>query len=114
MNILTKPRKGAMLTARRERHKLLKKAEKDTMRQAKKRDRFKCRVPTCTHKELPTDPCHLKHRGMGGNPAGDRTERSTVITLCRIHHGDWDAGRLKITPADDFIGFDGPCAFEEV
>jgi hypothetical protein len=111
MNLI-KPRRGAALVARRERHKLLKHAESDVMRQAKARDRFRCRVPSCPHKDLPTDACHFRHRGMGGNPAGDRTTRETIITLCRLHHGDYDTGRLTITPGTSH-GFDGPCAFTE-
>lgn len=91
--------------------------EQKAMQAALKRDERKCRKPRCTEAkrlDLPIDPCHMKdkHRGMGGNPAGDRTQRQLIISLCRIDHGAYDRGDLWIEPltADDF---DGPCEFHE-
>lgn len=37
---------------------------------------------------------HLEHRGMGGNPTGDRTQPEKLITLCFICHGLFDAGLI--------------------
>jgi hypothetical protein len=54
----------------------------------------------------------MQHRGMGGDPKGTRTTRATVISLCRIDHGRYDRGDLRIEPltAKDF---DGPCEFHD-
>jgi hypothetical protein len=107
-----KPKRGMALLARRQKTAERVKAEQKAMREAKQRDSQTCRRPRCQHKKLPVDACHMRHRGMGGNPKGDRTTRATVISLCRIDHGLYDAGDLWIEPltAQDF---DGPCEFYE-
>jgi len=105
---LTKPLKGSALLQRRINRKAVVAAEQKEMRAALTRDGHKCRFPRCDVRDLPIDPCHLQHRGMGGNPKGDRTERKTVIALCRIHHGLYDRGELDIEPLTPDV-FDGPC-----
>lgn len=108
-----KPDRGSGLIARREKRASRTAAEKKEMQAALTRDGRQCRFPQCGYKhlKLKADPCHQTHRGMGGNPKGDRTTRATVITLCRIHHGYYDQGRLLIDPLDEAKGFDGPCCF---
>ena len=54
----------------------------------------------------------MKHRGMGGNPKGDRTKLPLLVTLCREHHRRFDSGKLKITPLTD-CGADGLLMFQE-
>lgn len=109
---LAKPLRGAYLLERRERRSAVVAAEQKAMQAALVRDGRKCRWPACEHRtmKLPIDPCHRRHRGMGGNPAGDRTERASIISLCRVHHGLYDAHLLEIEPLGA-EGFDGLCAF---
>lgn len=86
-----------------------KKAEAATMLEARIRDGHKCRWPGCKT-GLRVEVAHQAHRGMGGNPSGDRTERHTLISLCLQHHGWWDHGNADIEPLTA-LGFDGPADF---
>lgn len=109
---LSKPAKGSALLARREKTAKRQASEKAVMHQARVRDGFACRVPLCAFraKKLPLDVAHRVHRGMGGNPKLDRTTLDGLITLCRIHHGMYDAAQLEIDPLSP-EGFSGPCEF---
>ena len=86
--------------------------EQREMQAALKRDGKKCRVPRCEFAkfDFKIDPCHQNHRGMGGNPSGDRTTRATIISLCRRHHDLYDRGVIDIEPLTA-KQFDGPCSF---
>jgi len=107
-----KPRRGDALLERRTKRATTVKAEQAEMQAALKRDGRKCRVPACQYmaQNLPIDACHLRHRGMGGNPARDRTTRQQIISLCRIHHGQMDAGELVVYPMTE-AGTDRQCRF---
>jgi hypothetical protein len=109
-----KPAKGSSLLQKRTTRQARVAAEQKAMKAAKARDGQQCRHPRCGYKskQLPIDPCHQVHRGMGGDPKGTRTTRATVISLCRIHHGLYDAGDLRIEPLTG-QDFDGPCEFHE-
>lgn len=91
------------------------KAERREMDAALDRDGRRCRVPSCTG--TPIDPCHLVHRGMGGNPTGTRTTRATIISLCRPHHDQYDRKTaypwLDIEPLTG-KKFSGPCSYYRV
>lgn len=109
---LHKPTRGTALLARKVKRAARVSAEQKIMQAALKRDGRKCRWPYCqyrTHK-LPVDACHLRHRGMGGNPALDRTTTASVLSLCRKHHGELDAGQLDVEPLT-LEGCNGPLAF---
>jgi hypothetical protein len=89
-------------------------AEDKTMAQAKRRDGNKCRWPRCVYKELVIECAHLDHRKMGGNPAGDKTQRHKLIALCVRHHDQFDGRALPdiaIEPVNAKDGTDGPCAY---
>lgn len=109
---IPKPFRGVALLERRERRRDLVRHEQREMAAAKRRDHGKCRWPRCEYakRHLPIDPCHLMHRGMGGDPKGTRTTRDQVISMCRIHHGLLDRGDLDIQPMTS-AGTDGPVAF---
>jgi hypothetical protein len=107
--MLAKPLRGTALLERRARRRETVAHEQREMKAAKRRDGGACRAPRCGHRDLPVDACHVRqHRGMGGNPSGSRTSRRWLVSLCRIHHGLYDAGELQIDPltVDDM---DGPC-----
>ncbi len=108
-----KPIKGTALIERRSRRAARVSAEQREMRAAKKRDRGKCRWPSCQYAKqgIPIDAAHIiRHRGMGGNPSGERTSRNCVAALCRFHHGMLDSAVIDIQPLTD-AGTDGPMAF---
>ena len=110
-----KPAKGEALLQRRAKRRMLDQAERIVMQAARQRDGNRCRVPECEHRtaKLPIDVAHERHRGMGGNPKGDRTILEGLIALCRSHHGDYDAGRLEIAPVSGKnLGFSGFCEFK--
>jgi hypothetical protein len=111
-NAPRRPLRGESLLHSRERRAMRSAHEKREMQAALKRDGHACRVPHCPYrgKKLPIDPAHRVHRGMGGDPKGTRTERATVIALCRCCHGLYDRAELDIEPMTAAI-FDGPCAF---
>lgn len=85
--------------------------------QVRRRDGF-CRFPLCGCRRLhiPTEVAHLRHKGMGGNPKGDRSTREQMILLCRVRHQDSTCslhrGTLRIVPLDPARGTDGPVRFE--
>lgn len=106
-----KPIKGTFLLERKQRRSELVKREQKIMREAKKRDGNVCRFPMCRHKTLPVDCAHMVHRSLGGNPAGDRTQLPILVTLCRIHHGQFDACLVDIQPQDSQLGANGPMDF---
>ena len=85
------------------------------MREAKKRDGGKCRWPRCEFaaKKLPIDACHLTHRGMGGDKGGTRTMRHQLVSLCRAHHGLFDACEIDVQPLTT-EGTDGPVMFSVI
>jgi hypothetical protein len=88
--------------------------EERIMAEAKRRDGGKCRFPRCKYKDLRVETAHLEHRGMGGNPALDRTQRHKLIALCLRHHQAFDSLRtIDIEPITE-RGTDGPVAFHEV
>lgn len=110
-----KPLRGTALLEKRERRAQQQKHEKAEMHAALVRDKMQCRLGklcdfAARHKVLPVDPAHLTHRGMGGNKKLDRTTRQTVVALCRLAHGQWDAGLIDLRPLTD-AGFDGPVSF---
>lgn len=109
-NAPQKPERGDYDLARKAVKNLRKRHEQREMQAALIRDGQKCRVPRCEFPTLRVDPAHMVHRGMGGNPKGDRTERKTVIALCMKHHGAYDSGRLEIECLTA-QQFDGPCAY---
>lgn len=83
------------------------------MDQAVALDGGRCRFPYCEHKELVVDPCHVVHRGSGGNPAGDRTTLESIIAFCRKHHEDYDHGRVGFDQKTA-AGTRGPCVFYRI
>lgn len=111
--VFRKDAPGTVWLDRRSRRAARKAAEDKTMREAKKRDGNICRVPGCEFmSKKPRIECaHLDHRGMGGNPAGDRTQVDKLIALCFIHHAQFDKQMtLDIQPITK-AGTSGPCAW---
>jgi hypothetical protein len=82
----------------------------------RRRDRY-CRFPLCGcgKMKLALAVCHSEHKGIGGNPAGDRSQAALMIYLCSARHREnaisWDRGTIRIRPLTDQL-FAGPCAWD--
>lgn len=81
------------------------------------RDRDKtCRFPLCGCKRfgLALHVSHSQHKGMGGNPTGDRSAPSRMVLVCSARHREnivsIDQGTLCWVPLTD-KGADGPIAW---
>lgn len=91
--------------------------EEASMRKARKRDGNRCRMPMCDCKrfKLRLDVSHQVHRGIGGNPAGDRSDTSLLMTVCCARHKDHavsiDKGTLRWIALTD-QGANGPVKWE--
>ena len=112
---LQKPMKGEALLDSRQRRADRVAQEQREMQAALHRDQRRCRFQPCVYepKKLPIDPCHQQHRGMGGDPSGERTTRESIVSLCRVHHGMYDRGEIDVQPRTD-RGFDDVCDLYQV
>lgn len=112
MSAQQKPAKGTLKRERAKRKRGRKAAELEQMQAVRDRD-VACRFPLCGCRHLGTilAVCHLRHRGMGGNPSGDRTQRDSMILLCQTRHHDsiiaLDRETVRCEPLTD-KGTDGP------
>ena len=102
-----KPTKGTATRARRAKSRARRQAESAIMAEARHRDDSCCRH--CGSRDQ-VEVAHVKHRGMGGNPAMDRTHLAGLVTLCALHHREVDAKRLKMSFGPD--GANGPIVFK--
>jgi len=119
---LWKEARGTALKAAKERSAKRRAHEQRAMQAALDRDgggkgKRKCRVPTCAcrSRKYAIDPVHItqpdgtKHRGMGGDKTGARTDRRWIVSMCRISHGLYDGvdSPIRIVAHDDRLGADG-------
>lgn len=87
------------------------------MKKVRTRDRY-CRFPLCGCKkfQLPLHVSHQRHRGMGGNPAGDRTTTASMVLVCSARHRDnvysIDRGTIRWRQVFKYRGADGPILWE--
>lgn len=95
--VMTKPAKGTATRERRKKHRVQKAKETSAMKAARTRDKV-CRFPLCPCKKLRLrlEVAHQVHRGMGGNPAGDRTTTAGLVLLCFERH----QGRTSLHSGD--------------
>jgi len=81
----------------------------------RQRDRF-CRMPLCGCKKyaLALHVAHTHHKGIGGDPTGDRSQSDRMILLCSARHREnrvsLDRKTLRIVPLRK-DGYAGPCAW---
>lgn len=110
-----KPSRTARKKAEKKKKTERKTTERKNMDAARKADKG-CRFPLCGCRKLGlrVEVAHLTHRGMGGNPKGDRTQPDNVISLCahRHQHGEISLhkGTLDIRPLTP-DGTRGPVMF---
>jgi hypothetical protein len=91
-------------------------AEQGEKRKVRTRDRT-CRFPRCGCQrfKLTLAVCHTAHKGMGGNPARDRSVAPLMILFCSARHREnrisLDRGTVRVRPLTDKL-FGGACAFD--
>jgi len=77
----------------------------------------RCRFPLCGCHMLGlfVEVSHQRHKGMGGDPTGERSLPAGMICLCNWRHKEApvsiDRGRLRWVPLTD-QGANGPVAWE--
>jgi hypothetical protein len=79
---------------------------------ARRRDKV-CRFPLCGCRRLGLrlEVAHDEHKGMGGNPAGNRNVPENLVLMCIHRHQFGGISFHKGTLRADFLtarGFDGP------
>lgn len=78
--------------------------DEDRNKQAVRRRDKRCRFPMCGCRKLKIQPhvAHLEHKGMGGNPEGDRSQPEKMILVCACRHREnavsLDRGTLACVP----------------
>ncbi len=106
--------KGTATKARRARSRKAHAAESAIMQESVRLQGGVCRWPgcDCRRRGLRIDPAHQRdrHRGIGGNPAGDRTTLDTIMAFCRERHRQYDASQIDYEARTD-KGTLGPCDF---
>lgn len=91
-------------------------AEDKAKTAVRRRDKC-CRMPLCGCRRfnLALAVCHTRHKGAGGNPAGDRSGSADMIYLCAARHREnivsLDRGTLRIVPLTA-RRFAGPCRWD--
>lgn len=94
----------------------LKNKEDAEKQKVRRRDKY-CRFPLCGcgKMKLRTDVSHSQHKGMGGNPAGDRSKADLMLLVCGARHKDniasIDKGNLRWRPLTA-RGSNGPVAWD--
>lgn len=115
-----KPAKGSTLARRRRRRRLAHLIVCTNMQLVRERD-GKCRFPHCRCSDSSLTRMEVAHRsgfhrGMGGNPTGDRSTTPLMLYLCHFRHQDASfslhRGTLRWTPVDDAVGADGCIVWE--
>lgn len=102
--------------ARRQKRAKEKSTEEKNKREVRKRDK-RCRFPLCGCRKLKilAHVAHLEHKGMGGNPAGDRSDPTKMIYVCACRHREnvvsIDKGTLRVRPLTK-AGTEGPVAWD--
>lgn len=92
-----------------------KKEEDKQKAEVRKRDKY-CRFPLCGCKrfQLQMHVSHKEHKGMGGNPAGDRSVPELMVYVCAARHREnpvaIDRGTVRWEPLTE-EGANGPIAW---
>lgn len=117
---LVKPSRTASKIARHLGRQKRAKDERDNKAEVRRRDKH-CRFPLCGCRKLGLrlearqEVSHDTHKGMGGNPAGDRSAPERMIFLCLHRHQDGAISRHKGTLRTRYLtdrGNAGPVAWQ--
>jgi hypothetical protein len=117
MGALPKPARGTARLERRERRQEARTKEDKEKAAARRRD-GRCRFPLCGCKRFgyALHVSHfVHHKGIGGDPSGERSDRRWLIQLCIARHlGNKiaiDRGTLDCRPVVPELGAEGPVAW---
>lgn len=94
----------------------LKREEDRQKAEVRKRDK-RCRFPLCGcgKMKIQAHVSHQRHKGMGGNPAGERSDPALMIYVCACRHREnavsIDRGTLRWTPLSA-SGANGPVVWD--
>lgn len=92
--------------------------EVNAKKEVRIRDGYRCRFPLCGCQKLglPKECVHRRHKGMGGNPTGDRSTPAGMIYVCNHRHQfgavSFHKGTLEAIPLDESTGYNGPVRWE--
>lgn len=111
-----KQAEGSQRRARRRRRSRLSKEEGENKLGAKQRDHMRCRFPLCPCQfRFTIESAHKRHKGMGGNPTGDRNTTAGLMTVCSWRHRlgkvSFDRGGLDWRELEPGKGADGCVAW---
>lgn len=121
MTFNAKPSRTERKKAEKDRKLKRQKAERDNKGEVRKRDLTRCRFPSCGCRKLGLalqarqEVSHSRHKGMGGNPSGERSAAELMVLLCRHRHQDGAVSIHKGTLRAKFLTpakFNGPIAWE--
>lgn len=108
--------RGSVKAARARRRRQRTRAALEAMQAVRQRDQH-CRFPLCGCNQfrLRLEVSHQRHRGMAGNPRGDRSVPALMILVCAARHREnriaLDRGTLRWRALTD-RGADGPIAWD--
>lgn len=116
MNGLEKPSATARWMQKQYERRKAATREKVNKCEVRTRDGYRCRFPLCgcSKWKIRLEASHARHKGMGGNPAGDRSEAKGMVLLCVHRHQHGAVSIHKGTLRPDFLTpyeFDGPVAW---
>jgi len=112
-----KPSRTARQIKKRDATIKLKTGEDREKRKARARDLHRCRFPLCGCRRLvlPLEVSHDQHKGMGGDPTGDRSLANVMTLFCRHRHQFGAVSRHKGTMRTRYLTSakaNGPLAFD--
>lgn len=117
MTLLPKPSRTERVKAKKATRAAQVKHEKDEKAKVRRLDKT-CRFPLCGCRALGLrlEVSHQEHKGMGGNPSGDRSTADQMILLCVHRHQDGlisrHKGTLRVVALDEQKGMRGPVGFD--
>lgn len=96
-------------------------AEDANKAEVRRRDKY-CRFPLCGCRKFGIrvdgrqEVSHNRHKGMGGNPKGERSAPELMIYACHWRHQEArisiHRGTLRWLPVDEDAGSNGPVVWE--
>lgn len=112
-----KPEKGTAKAERRATKRGRRATETTHKDSVRHRDHKRCRFPLCGcyRRRLRLEVSHDRHKGIGGNPKGDRSLPPGLILMCWHRHQTGAFSRHKMTIRNVYLtdeGNDGPVAWE--
>lgn len=118
MNTLTnfKGERTPARVLRRRKSSKLRRHENANKEEVREREQWACRFPLCRcfNFNLFLEVSHQEHKGMGGDPTGERSTPEKMLLICNVRHKEGaisiDKGSLRWEALTD-AGANGPIAW---